>query len=175
MAQDAEVPGKYKGWRGKLWIVIAVLALVAVGEVGRRTWLYFQPPKSAKAAGEAEKAGPATAAGARSGKAEEVKVAASLDPFLVNLADTQAVRFVKVTFQLGMTGESEEFSKNPVAIAASRDAIISLLSAKTSDQILTVEGKIKLREEVRDRVNSVLSASKARVQSVYIVEFVVQL
>ena len=85
------------------------------------------------------------------------------------------MRFVKVTFQLGMTGESEEFSKNPVAIAAARDTIISLLSAKTSEQILTVEGKNKLREEVRDRVNAVLSASKTKVQNVYIVEFVVQL
>ncbi len=175
MAQDAEVPEKKKGWRGKLWIVIAVLALVAAGEAGRRTWPYFQAAKSVKAAGETDKGVAGSAANTHSEKGEEVKVAAGLDPFLVNLADPQAVRFVKVTFQLGMTGESEQFSKNPVAIAAARDAIISLLSAKTSDQILTVEGKNKLRQEVRDRVNSVLSASKARVQSVYIVEFVVQL
>jgi flagellar FliL protein len=174
MAQDADVPEK-KGWRGKLWILIAVLALAAAGEAGRRTWLYFQAAKSVKAAGEAGKSGAGSSAGAHSGKAEQAKVAAGLDPFLVNLADPQAARFVKVTFQLGLTGESEEFSKNPVAIAAARDAIISLLSAKTSEQILTVEGKNKLREEVRDRVNSVLGASRAKVQSVYIVEFVVQL
>jgi flagellar FliL protein len=173
MAQDGEVPKK--SWRGKLWILIGVLALIAAGEVGRRTWIYFQAAKSAKAANETGKAGAGAPTDARSGKAESAKVAASLDPFLVNLADPQAVRFVKVTFQLGMTGDSEEFSKNPIAIAAARDAIISLLSAKTSEQILTVEGKNKLREEVRERVNSVLSASKARVQNVYIVEFVVQL
>ncbi len=175
MAQDAGVPEKNKGWLGKLWIVIAVLALVAAGEAGRRTWRYFQAAKSAKAAGETDKGVAGSSANTHSGKGEEVKVAAGLDPFLVNLADPQAVRFVKVTFQLGMTGDSEAFSKNPVAIAAARDAIISLLSAKTSEQILTVEGKVKLREEVRDRVNSVLRASKAKVQSVYIVEFVVQL
>ncbi len=175
MAQDGEVPERKKGWRGKLWILIAVLALIAAGEVGRRTWNYFQAANSAKAATETGKAGAGAVTGARPGKAEEAKVAASLDPFLVNLADPQAVRFVKVTFQLGMTGESEEFSKNPIAIAAARDAIISLLSAKTSEQILTVEGKNKLREEVRERVNTLLSASKTRVQNVYIVEFVVQL
>ncbi len=174
MAQDADVPEK-KGWRGKLWILIAVLALAAAGEAGRRTWLYFQGAKSVKAAGETDKSGAGSSAGAHSGKAEQVKVAAGLEPFLVNLADPQAARFVKVTFQLGLTGDSEEFSKNPVAIAAARDAIISLLSAKTSEQILTVQGKNKLREEVRDRVNSVLGASRAKVQSVYIVEFVVQL
>ena len=175
MAEEAEVLERKKGWRGKLWILIAVLALVAVGEVGRRTWIYFQGAKSAKAAGEAGKAAAGSSANAHSGKGEDVKVAASLDPFLVNLADPQAVRFVKVTFQLGMTGESEEFSKNPVVIAAARDTIISLLSAKTSEQILTVEGKNKLREEVRDCVNAVLRASKTKVQNVYIVEFVVQL
>jgi flagellar protein FliL len=175
MAQDGGVPERKKGWRGKLWILVAVLALIAAGEVGRRTWNYFRAANSAKAATEAGKAGAGAITGAHPGKAEEAKVAASLDPFLVNLADPQAVRFVKVTFQLGMTGESEEFSKNPIAIAAARDAIISLLSAKTSEQILTVEGKNKLREEVRERVNTVLGASKARVQNVYIVEFVVQL
>ena len=173
MAQDGAVPKR--SWRGKLWILIGVLALIAAGEVGRRTWIYFQAAKGAKAASETGKAGAGATTYAHSGKAEEAKVAASLDPFLVNLSDPQAVRFVKVTFQLGMTGDSEEFSKNPIAIAAARDAIISLLSAKTSEQILTVEGKRKLREEVRERVNSVLSASKARVQNVYIVEFVVQL
>ena len=64
---------------------------------------------------------------------------------------------------------------NPVVIAATRDAIISLLSTKTSDQILTVEGKDKLRREVRERVNAFFAGSKAKVQDVYIVEFVVQL
>ena len=51
MAEEAEVLERKKGWRGKLWILIAVLVLVAVGEVGRRTWIYFQGAKSAKAAG----------------------------------------------------------------------------------------------------------------------------
>lgn len=175
MAEEAEVVEGKKGWRRKLWILIAVLALAGAGEAGRRTWGYYKAAKNAKAAGGAEKTGAGAEASAHPGKGEEAKVAASLDPFLVNLADTQAVRFVKVTFQLGMTGNSEEFSKNPITIAAARDAIISLLSAKTSEQILTVEGKTKLREEVRDRVNAVLSESKTKVQRVYIVEFVVQL
>ncbi len=175
MAENADVMEKKQGWRGKLWLLIAILAVVAAGEAGRRTWLYFQAAKIVKATSADEKAGNGSSGNAHSAKTEETKVAASLDPFLVNLADPQAVRFLKVTFQLGMTGESEEFSKNPVAIAAARDAIISLLSAKTSEQILTVEGKNKLRQEVRDRINSVLNASRTKVQNVYIVEFVVQL
>jgi flagellar FliL protein len=175
MPDVAEVPEKKKGWRGKLWILITVLALAALGEAGRRTWIYFKGTRSVQAAGQSGKGGAGPSAEAHSSRGEEVKVTAGLDPFLVNLADPQAVRFVKVTFQLGMTGDSEEFSKNPVAIAAARDAIISLLSAKTSEQILTVEGKDKLRKEVRDRVNSILGASKTKVQNVYIVEFVVQL
>jgi flagellar FliL protein len=175
MPDEAEVPEKKKGWRGKLWILIAVLVIAALGEAGRRTWIYFKGTKSVQAAGQAGKGGAGPSAETHSSRGEAVKVTAGLDPFLVNLADPQAVRFVKVTFQLGMTGDSEEFSKNPVAIAAARDAIISLLSAKTSEQILTVEGKDKLRKEVRDRVNSILGASKTKVQNVYIVEFVVQL
>jgi flagellar FliL protein len=54
-----------------------------------------------------------------------------------------------------------------------RDTIISLLSSQTSAQILSPEGKNKLREEIRDRINAV--APKAKVQEVFIVEFIVQL
>lgn len=104
---------------------------------------------------------------------ERVKAMLPLDPFLVNLADTDEIRFVKTTFQLGLRKEPLEEDKNPAVIAAMRDAIISLLSSKTADQILTAEGKEKLRKEILLRVHSV--APKIEVLEVYIVEFVVQL
>jgi flagellar basal body-associated protein FliL len=52
-----------------------------------------------------------------------------------------------------------------------RDAVISLLSSKTSTEILTIEGKDKLRQEVRARLKTVVP--KLKIQEVYIVDFVV--
>jgi flagellar basal body-associated protein FliL len=54
-----------------------------------------------------------------------------------------------------------------------RDSIISLLSSKTAGQILTPEGKDKLREEIRLRVGAISPGIK--ILEVYIVDFVVQL
>jgi flagellar protein FliL len=104
---------------------------------------------------------------------EEVKATFALEPFLVNLADREEVRFVKTTFQLGLAEEPDEKAKNSVVIASIRDSIISLLSSKTSEQILTPEGKDKLREEIRSRIRSI--APRMKVLEVYIVDFVVQL
>jgi flagellar basal body-associated protein FliL len=107
------------------------------------------------------------------GKAEQVKATLALEPFLVNLADTDEIRFVKTTFQLGLAEEPKEQTKNGVTIAAIRDSIISLLSSKRAEQILTPKGKEDLRKEIRSRVNAL--APKTKVLEVYIVDFVVQL
>ena len=102
-----------------------------------------------------------------------VKATLALDPFLVNLADTGEVRFVKTAFQLGFAEEPDDKVINSVAMAAIRDSIISLLSSKKAEQILTPEGKLELRQEIRSRVNTLLPGTK--VLEVYIVDFVVQL
>ena len=104
---------------------------------------------------------------------EEVKATLELEPFLVNLADREEVRFIKTTFQLGLAEEPKEETKNAVVIASIRDSIITLLSSKTAEQIMTTEGKNKLREEILSRIRS--KAPGMKVLEVYIVDFVVQL
>jgi flagellar FliL protein len=69
--------------------------------------------------------------------------------------------------------EVEKEGESAVSVPAMRDAVITLLSSKTSEQILTTEGKNKLREEIKSRINSL--SPKIKVVEVYIVDFVVQL
>lgn len=155
---DAERPKK----SFKLWIVIgAVVLLLIVGGFG--FWAF---PRFKAAGSSSLKPG-------QTSKLEHVKATMPLDPFLVNLADTDASRFVKTTFQLGLAEEIEEESKNFISIPAMRDSIITLLSSKTAEQILTPEGKDRLREEIRSRVNAL--SPEIKVVEVYIVDFVVQL
>ena len=61
----------------------------------------------------------------------------------------------------------------PEDSAAMRDSIISLLSTKTAEQIMTPQGKDKLREEILAQVGEV--NPDAKILEVYIVDFVVQL
>jgi flagellar protein FliL len=156
-----------KGRSLKLWVVLGIAIIAGV-------LAYFFTPYFRNTAVVSAKNAPAVKEQEISKNRHElVKATLVLDPFLVNLADKEEIRFVKTTFHLGLAKEPDEEAKNPVNIAAIRDSIISVLSAKTSEQILTPEGKDKLREEVRTRVASVAPAMK--VLEVYIVDFVVQL
>jgi flagellar protein FliL len=147
--------------KGKVMIIVMIAAVAVLGALGFFGYRYYMG-KGNK--GAAEKAG-------QSLKKEEVKDTLALEPFLVNLADKEESRFVKTTFQLGLAEKMKEESKS--SIPAMRDSIITLLSSKTADQILTSQGKDKLREEIRTRVNAI--TPKIRVLEVYIVDFVVQL
>ena len=152
-----------EGKSRKLWIAIISLALVAVGSLTILAFPYFKEIHSSRSNLKA----------VQNSKHGQVKATLTLAPFLVNLADTDNIRFVQTTFHLGLAEELDDEAGNPVAIAAIRDSIISLLSSKTSDQILTPQGKDKLREEIRTRVNAI--SPQVKVVEVYIVDFVVQL
>jgi flagellar protein FliL len=155
---EAEAPKKSPK---SLILIGSIVLIAALGSAGFFAFRYYKGksnPESGQKAGQTS-------------KKEEVKATLALDPFLVNLADKEESRFVKTTFQLGLAEEMKEESKT--SVPAMRDSIITLLSLKTADQLLTAQGKDKLREEIRSRVNAI--SPKIRVLEVYIVEFVVQL
>ena len=155
----AEAPASKKKSKLVLWLILGA-AIVLLGGGGFLAQKYLQ--KSAPAAGSDD---------AKS----DVKSMMNLDSFLVNLADTESTRFVKVTFRLGLDteGVGEDYSSNPVILAATRDKIISLLSTRTAEDILTIEGKDRLRSEIKEQVNRILP--EGQVIEVFIIDFVVQL
>jgi flagellar FliL protein len=148
----------------KLWLLIGFIALVLI--VGGAAFWAYPHFKGANSGSDAKE-------NVQKPVFEHVKATLALEPFLVNLADTEESRFVKGTFQMGLAEKPSEKGKDTVAIAAVRDSIITLLSSKTADQILTPQGKDKLREEIRARVNVV--SPQLKVLEVFIVDFVVQL
>jgi flagellar FliL protein len=94
-----------------------------------------------------------------------------LQPFIVNLADSSGKRFLKITMELELSDEAlgEEMK---VRLPQIKDSILLLLSSKDFDDIYTVGGKIKLREEIIIRVNTFLK--HGIVKNVYFTEFVIQ-
>lgn len=154
-----------KGKSRALRVLIGFVALVAIG--GGAVFLTSSSLKGARGAIWMK------FSRSENDNEEHVRSTLALDPFLVNLADTDQVRFLKATFQLGLAEEPKEESKDPVATAAIRDSIISLLSSKKAEEILTPQGKETLRQEIRSRVNAL--SPKTKILEVYIVDFVVQL
>ena len=149
-----------RGKSRKFWILIGSLVLVVIAGLALFAFPYFRGIKD-------------TALGLTGDPNEStVQATLALEPFQVNLADTDDLVFVKATFHLGLAEEPDEETEH-LARSAIRDSIISLLSSKKAEEILTAQGKEKLREEIRKRVNTI--SPEMKVLEVYIVDFIVHL
>ena len=94
-----------------------------------------------------------------------------VEPFIVNLADTPEVRYLKLTVKLEL--ESQETSAELASrVPQLRDTILVLLTSKDAASIRTPQGKFLLRDEITQRVNSLLP--KPGVRAAYFTDFVVQ-
>ncbi len=101
----------------------------------------------------------------------EVGLMYPLDTFTVNLLSESGRRYLKVEMNLEIEGSElspELDTKKPVF----RDIIIRILSSKSLEEISTIKGKEKLKEQIVEELNMRLKDGK--VKNVYFTEFVVQ-
>jgi flagellar protein FliL len=101
----------------------------------------------------------------------EVGLMYPLDTFTVNLLSESGRRYLKCEINLELEGEElspELDTKKPVF----RDIIIRILSSKSLEEISTIKGKEKLKEQIVNELNMRLKDGK--VKNVYFTDFVVQ-
>lgn len=153
-AAPAEGDAPKKGSK-KLIIIIAAVAVLLLGGGGAAFFVMKSKAADAEAAaaedgGEDEHAKPAKAAKKpdRSKDHGAPPTFVPLDPFIVNLADKDAERYaqVGVSLQVDDPKVAEEMKAYMPAI---RNAVLLILSHKSSTQLLTAEGKQELAEEIR--------------------------
>jgi len=94
-----------------------------------------------------------------------------LDRFIVNLLSNNSNRYLKCKIDLELDAPElqKEIDKKLPAI---RDLIIRILSSKTVEEIQTSQGKEKLKEEIKRKINEILTTGEIR--NVYFTEFVIQ-
>src|SRR5579871_4363302 len=90
--------------------------------------------------------------------AEEVGPKVPLEEFLVNLAGSSD-HYLKATITLGLKKDLTE-DKIKDDIAPIRDVIINVLSSKPAEEIATIDGKEKLKVELKDKINAGLGSEK---------------
>ena len=102
---------------------------------------------------------------------DTIKPIYSLSPFIVNLADKDESRYMRVTMDLELANEetTKEVEKRLPQV---RDAILMIIPAKTVNEVSSVEGKIALRDEIMQRLNSFIK--NGSVTNIYFTEFVIQ-
>lgn len=143
-------------------IVVLLVVLSALGGGGYYAYItYFQ----SQAPGAMEEGSEETV------EEPTLGIMFSLDPFVVNLAGSQGKRFLKVTVSLELSAPEVhvEIKENVQKIT---DSILVLLSSKNFEDVYSIQGKFKLKDEIATRVNRFLSLGHIR--EVYFTEFIIQ-
>lgn len=158
-AESSEAAEKPKKKKGLLFIIIAVIVLIAAGG-GFFAYTKFMAPKPAIDEEELKK------------KAEEaVGEMFDLEPFVVNLSDPKGKRYLKVKITLELENAAM-VDKATKVVPKMRDMVIMMLTSLTFEEVMTPEGKIRVRDELFERFNLILRPN--RIKNLYFTEFVVQ-
>jgi flagellar FliL protein len=161
---QTEGPAPKKKRKKLLFIILIVVLMLGGGGSG----FFFWKRSSAQAA-------TAKADSKKEKKSENeednVKEVIELLPFVVNLADREEPKYLRMTVSLGI-GEGTE-KPDPLFTTKVRNAILAVVTTKTADQILTVDGKTELRKEMLEAARS--AAGKPEIHAIYITDFIVQM
>ncbi len=99
-----------------------------------------------------------------------------LDGFTVNLADRENNHFLRVTMDLALDhlppGTEKDKPTSGLPMARIRDAILSVLTECSADDLLTPEGKSQLKKRLIEALNR--SVPELGVRDIYFTEFLVQ-
>jgi flagellar protein FliL len=174
MAEDEEIlegleGAEAAGGKKKIGMIIGViLGLLVLGGGGYYVYINFFKEKPAEE-------NPAEGGEAKEAALEEndvnLGVMFPLDPFVVNLAGSEGKRFLKVTISLELSTPEVnlELKENIQKIT---DSILVLLSSKAFEDVYSVQGKFKLKDEITTRVNRFLVVG--HVKDTYFTEFIIQ-
>ena len=156
---DVEAPKK-KG-KGKLILFVVIGLVILLGGGGGAYWVYA----SRAAASAADKKKPEPPPPTR---------ILAMDPFVVNLADGDGSRFLRVTLSMVVQDNeaAREIVEQEVIRAQVRSALLERLALQTAGQLVTPEGKKELKKAIAEQASH--SAHGLKVSDVLFSEFVVQ-
>ncbi len=166
--QENPVADTGKGKSKLLFIIIGLLVMIIIG-MAAAFFLLMPAPSDEQIAKEIEKDQAPQEVTYSSDT--EVGVMVELQPFVVNLADPKAKHFLKasITIELQDDKAKEEAEKLMPRI---RNDILMLLSSQTLEDVISIEGKVRLKDEITARLNRIIGQGKLK--NVYFSQFVVQ-
>jgi flagellar FliL protein len=108
-------------------------------------------------------------------KALENGAVVPLEPFVVNLADRESARYLRIQIGLMVDDKNKinEVRGNQALQLKIRDVILQTLTGKTSQQLIGEDGKNQLRREIQQKVDVFFREPK--LVDVMFTDFVIQL
>ena len=168
-AAGAAVPAK-KG-KAKLLIIAGVATVLLAGGGGAAFMMLKKAPADEEVADEDSGDPEAKQAKKKKKASGGAPVFVTLETFTVNLSDTDNERFAQIGVVLEVT-EKKIDDVLKANMPAVRNAILLLLSSKTSKQVLTLEGKEQLASQIATAVGQRIG--KGAVETVHFSQFIVQ-
>ena len=176
MAEEEDILDELEGAEGGkkpigmiIGIIVGLLVLGGGGYYAYTNFFQEKPAEEKPAEGEEGKE-----EGKEEAPAEEdldLGVMFPMDPFIVNLAGSEGKRFLKVTIFLELsTPEVNVEIKGKIQKVT--DSILVLLSSKAFEDVYSVQGKFKLKDEITTRVNRFLVVG--HIKDAYFTEFIIQ-
>ena len=147
---------------GRKWrtVVVAAALVVVLGSAAGYLLFHHSASHAAQASPKVE---------------PKAKALMHLDPFVVNLADAEGDRFLRVGIDLGLDREAEEHghpAQAAMSLARTRDTILSILATCNAEALVSPNGKAILKERLATALRE--RAPELGVREIYFTEFLVQ-
>jgi flagellar FliL protein len=174
MAEEVEEVEEKKSGGNMVLILIVVLLVVLLVGGGLAAFFLLgsddeamrsQPQQSAQSAPTKRKAS------RRSSDYLTIGPMYPMSQFVVNLLSESGGKYLKVALDIELS-EEELASEMDMKKSLIRDIIIRSLSSKTFEEVSTMKGKDRLKDEIVNSINDVLA--DGQINNIFFTDFVVQ-
>ncbi|WP_458701353.1 flagellar basal body-associated protein FliL [Sulfurospirillum sp. 1307] len=175
MAEEAkeqeEVVEKKSGGNMVLILIIVLLVLLLVGGGIAAYFLLGSSDEDTAAMQQAQSMPAKKVSKGRSKDYLTVGPMYPMDQFVVNLLSEGGSRYLKVKLDIELD-KPELSAEMDTKKALIRDIIIRVLSSKTFEEVSTMKGKDRLKDEIVGKINDVLA--DGQINNIFFTDFVVQ-
>lgn len=167
---EEEVVQKKSGGNLVLILIVVLLVVLLVGGAIAAFFLLGSDDEE-KMAPQQATAQPAKKRSKRSTDYLTIGPMYPMSEFIVNLLSESGSRYLKVSLDIELDSEelAAEMDKKKSLI---RDIVIRSLSSKTFEEVSTMKGKDRLKDEVVGKINDILADGQIR--NIFFTDFVVQ-
>lgn len=186
--EEDGVEGAPKKKKSKLLLIIILLVILGgLGGGGYYAWIkFFKPPPAEETSEQAPPEGDKKPEEKKDAKKEEKKEekkdakkddkapkpVTSITGIVTNLADSGGRRYVRMSVEFDFKDEHVAAEFGEKYQARVKDAILTLLWSKTSEDLSSVDGMLAFRTELQNRVNQIMGPGSVR--QVFITDRVIQ-
>src|SRR4051812_15040876 len=173
--EEQEVRPAAKSGGGSIGKMLMIVLLALVSSAGGGVVSFVLISRTMNAQAKATPEDPKKAEEEKLAEMLEKGAAIPLEPFVVNLADTDSARYLRIKISLMVDNKAKvkELEENQALQLKVRDVILQSLTVKTSQDLINEEGKNKLRHEIQEKAAVYFRNSK--LIDVMFTEFVIQL